>query len=1722
MSHRFTALNHSGSHPVRRRNAAVAAAVAFSVTAAVVAVNAADARVGASPGAGAALQAAAPALVDPVGPTGKANRVRLITGDLVRLSPEGKVLDVEAGPRADASQPHFTNWTANSHTFVVPSDVQKLIGDQLDLALFDVTELASYGLGPDSAVPVIVQSTVPTRGAQAGQQADLSDLGVEVKGALETLPAQFGDATTLTDLGPAPSWSLIEAVADPDAGGGASARPTVEKVWLDRVIQVQPSSGGVTPLASSTPVWMETIGADVAKGTGLTGAGVKVAVVDTGIDSNHPDLAGQVVAAEDFTDSGTPEDVDGHGTFVASEIAGTGVASGGTYEGVAPGAQLLNARVLDDFGSGTSSGIMAGVEWAAEQGADIINMSLGYGGAWGDGTSFLDQFINEVATAQGKPYDPPLIVIAAGNAGPAVQTVYSPAVADKALTVGATSEAGNLAYFSSTGPRRGDGAVKPEIMAPGAGADQYDDEGNILPEEVGPMTGAGAGTDGYVSEGWMGTSMAAPLVAGAAALLLDDDSSLGADDLRAKLIASAKPLPDDSTVFQHGAGLVNIPAALNQTVTTSPTQLNLGAVPYGDTDPRTETLTYANQGAAAETLTLTAALTLSGYFGPPVNIPDEEAGEGRPAAGGDGGDQWGDGVEPLSPDHVTLSALTLVVPAGGAASVDVTVDQAAFATGYVGGYVTATNGAGQEVRTPIGLANEPQKHELTIIATDKDGEPIDHADVFSYLSLTDLEYGDFLDVATVDGRATVELVAGSSYVANADSVKTNASGGTDETTAAAAVLDIQGPTTLIIDGTTGVAAKAVTNQTVQGHIQASEFVALGDLEEDGFEFFQWFGTSARVTALAQSNIYLVPFEGEAEQNEVYVSAPLSQPLVEASLEACGTEPVPIADATGRAPLGHSAFTLAHAPDGTIPAGGNAGQALLTHLDDPDYSQETILGIIDLIDAVERAGYGALIIESNLANIAVDAGETAPYLVDPDVRPLAIPVLVTNVAGGEALAGAVGQPLYLLNRGTPQDAYLAGQTFDPSAEAFTLDVDENATVDLTVQHRAMGASGVYQDDFVSELASGTFSARAGSSYVAHLTPGLWTPDIYLFDGPGGTMINNFWLPEREYSDGQEAVLTVGSQVHSAGFETNYFYGVLRAENELVSAVPLFVDGQGQGEWMRNFPGFPEYGAFDLTLTDLTTGDVVFSNANDPEIYEFSVTGLDPAAHTYRLDQVTTSNTDEWAWSTDVTSSWQWVSAEPTEPDDEGELISDEPLRQAWYELPGLDAYNSGAPSQLIVVHASQLAGSQPIPLETVTLEASTDDGATWTPVELTLTDQAPEGSIGALEGETLYAGQIEAAAGQVVSLRSRVAGGSSAFDQTVLGAYPVTDSPQDYLEPASWNSCGIDSPLPLQLSTQVVRPFQAKGQSPDDTVTLSLAEEGAEWRADANGAPANVKVEGTFYGGSKSAFAAQDQAPANAAVLGTASVDVTLPTSGDTPVTVNAAAGFTVPTSQYGTWVWRVDPDSQSAPVRPLIPAGVADKFGQRSQTVVTQMGLTIHSALASGAQARTSGQTRQLCDVVWLEHGSAGDLWLDRQDGGPVQVLVDGGLYKASSTGEAVRSVDDASVVKQFELTFTATGRDHAQTVCHAVPTGKAATYSFQYRIGLNRQGAADAQYLSQGATTDLWRPEATVVIRASGGKLPVTGSNDLAPIAILSLLLTAAGAGLFTRSRRRARAALV
>jgi subtilisin family serine protease len=594
--------------------------------------------------AGAEVHSGAP-VADAATPA--ARTVTLVTGDRVTLTGDGDATVAYDPARAGI---RFITYRQDGHTHVIPSDAAALLGTgQIDSRLFDVTGLLDAGYDDRRAdLPLIVGHDTAT----ATARGSVSAAGATVE---RELPAADALAARLDKRRARGFWHDV-------AGGFARARARdngITRVWLD---------GLRTPVLD---VSVPQVGAPAAWQAGFDGTGVTVAVLDTGIDTTHPDLAGKVAASIDFTADADARDFYGHGTHVASTIAGSGAASGGRYRGVAPGATLLNGKVCTAKGC-PESAILAGMQWAATHGADVVNMSLGGGDS--PEVDPLEQAVTDLTAGYGV-----LFVIAAGNQGGDF-SVSSPASADAALAVGAVDKQDNIASFSSKGPRIGDAGLKPDLTAPGVSITAARSATGVLGEAGQP----------YLTLN--GTSMATPHVAGAAAILTERHRDWSPATLKAALIGSAKPNPDLGS-FAQGAGRLDVARALGQPVTVDPPSISLGRQlwPHDDDEVLTKTLTYHNHGQ--RDLLLHLSVTTLGPFGGPAP----------------------DGMFSLSTDTIT-------VPAGGSASVTLTADtRIPGPEGFFSGRVTA-NADGVVVQTAFGVDRTTEGYELTLNPLNREGE----------------------------------------------------------------------------------------------------------------------------------------------------------------------------------------------------------------------------------------------------------------------------------------------------------------------------------------------------------------------------------------------------------------------------------------------------------------------------------------------------------------------------------------------------------------------------------------------------------------------------------------------------------------------------------------------------------------------------------------------------------------------------------------------------------------------------------------------------------------------------------------------------------------------------------------------------------------------------------------------------------------------------------------
>ncbi len=368
----------------------------------------------------------------------------------------------------------------------------------------------------------------------------------------------------------------------------------VKKVWPNREVEAL--------LMDSVPLIQEGISAGQLDEDGndclvtgkecLTGEGIKIAIIDTGVDYTHPDLGNctseeflegnceKVIGGYDFINyDEDPIDDQGHGTHVAATAAGNGE---GGLKGVAPNAKVLSYKVLSSEGFGNNAGVIAGIEQAVIGGADILSLSLG---GWGDPDDPGSQAVDS-AVLSGK-----VVVVAAGNSGPSEQTIGSPGTARKVITVGATNNINKedrVAGFSSRGPviwKDGEGNKKiinkPDILAPGVNicAAQYDsawEDSQCLDEKHTSISG---------------TSMATPHVAGVIALLKQKHPDWTPEEIKASIKGTAIDL--DYSAIKQGAGRINVSALVKLEV---PYPLVEPIVSYGEKEINISSDFYSSEG----------------------------------------------------------------------------------------------------------------------------------------------------------------------------------------------------------------------------------------------------------------------------------------------------------------------------------------------------------------------------------------------------------------------------------------------------------------------------------------------------------------------------------------------------------------------------------------------------------------------------------------------------------------------------------------------------------------------------------------------------------------------------------------------------------------------------------------------------------------------------------------------------------------------------------------------------------------------------------------------------------------------------------------------------------------------------------------------------------------------------------------------------------------------
>lgn len=612
----------------------------------------------------------------------------LITGDKVSavVNKNGQLGGIRM-LASDGSEPITSIFKRGNNTYVVPAQAQALIDSQaIDLELFNINKLYESGYDDAStdALPVIVEYR---DGTLAGPAAPKTLAGMSLTDEIELIDSA---AFALKKADVAQTWAALTAEAD------------VEGLWLDAMVHAHKvtSSDTLTPTVPLT-------GAYGASAINYNGAGVKVAVLDTGYDIEHPDLQGRVIASRDFTySSNGVDDTNGHGTHTAATVAGNGHESNGKWVGVAPNSDLIIGKVLGNNGGGSTLGILNGMVWAVmtEQ-ADIVNMSLG-----GSATACDGPLVDMVEALSERA----LFVISAGNSFTR-ETIGSPGCAPSALTVGAIDRDGNTASFSSRGPSPDGHSAKPDITSQG----------------VAVVSAASGGTGETAYRVYSGTSMSAPHVAGGAAIVMQARQNLTPQQVKEVLTSSVTVT--DSHVLEQGAGPMDINRAIDQVIIAPPNR-ELGYFGFEENNAFTETaVTLKN--ISNRDITLRLKLDLIGEDGK-TQLPATLAG---------------------------LDTKSITIPANGDADVPMWIDPAVAlrngAYGAITGRITgtSTDKTNDQVVVPVSFWIDQPTVSLTVNLTDRWGNRAS-APSKIYLINEEDDWGELLRLN--GGKASTNVPAG--------------------------------------------------------------------------------------------------------------------------------------------------------------------------------------------------------------------------------------------------------------------------------------------------------------------------------------------------------------------------------------------------------------------------------------------------------------------------------------------------------------------------------------------------------------------------------------------------------------------------------------------------------------------------------------------------------------------------------------------------------------------------------------------------------------------------------------------------------------------------------------------------------------------------------------------------------------------------------------------------
>jgi serine protease AprX len=380
-----------------------------------------------------------------------------------------------------------------------------------------------------------------------------------------------------------------------------------DKVGFEGYVDGAATPQRVQRIIRSDALWKE----------GITGRGVTVALIDTGVYADHPDLAGRVIHCEDFShEAGTEahcQDTFGHGTFMAGLIAGNGTSSNGKFMGAAPEANIVSVKLAGFDGATDVSHVLAGIQWVvahrSQYGIRVLNLSLGSDSAQTYKLSPLNYAVQKAWKAG------IAVVVSAGNSGSDSRTVLKPADDPYVITVGSANDEGTLKIsddqvpvFSSRGPTKADGLAKPDVVAPGVHTISLRSPGSAIDQAFGSTATV---QDSYFRG--TGTSMSAATVTGVVAQMIQAQPSVVPDRIKYRLMDTARPILTTDK-YAVGRGLVDGYAAAKSTSTGLANQSG-GLLGINLSLSTGLGLLQSDRGSlAADVITPLGSATLSGEF----------------------------------------------------------------------------------------------------------------------------------------------------------------------------------------------------------------------------------------------------------------------------------------------------------------------------------------------------------------------------------------------------------------------------------------------------------------------------------------------------------------------------------------------------------------------------------------------------------------------------------------------------------------------------------------------------------------------------------------------------------------------------------------------------------------------------------------------------------------------------------------------------------------------------------------------------------------------------------------------------------------------------------------------------------------------------------------------------------------------------------------------------